>query len=71
MFGIADVAAPGKLVAFLALLARALSVSLAGDHCVAATVAPDAAAGWKISIMAESEPNTAKQKAKAPVPSTS
>ncbi len=45
MLGIGDVAAAGKLIALLSLLARALAVSLAGDHGIAAAFAADAPAG--------------------------
>ena len=43
--GLFDVAASGKLIALLTLLARALAVALAGDHGIAAALAADASAG--------------------------
>jgi hypothetical protein len=45
MFRVADVAGAGKLIAFLPVLASALSVGLAGDGGIAATFATDAARG--------------------------
>ena len=40
-----EIPGAGKLIAFLTLLACALTVALAGDHGVAAAFAPDAAGG--------------------------